>query len=87
MKDTEIFAPPIDSISKADKRSFLDISALIRSVQHVEGNAECFGTANENCDQVACAWRSYCLNRSQNQKGGEASLGKNCDPSEVNASE
>lgn len=69
MKDTEISSPPIDSISKADKRTFLDISALIRSVQHAEGNVECFGMAtNGNCDQLACAWRSYCLNRSQNQK-------------------
>ena len=35
---------------------------LIKSIQHVEGNFPCFGTAkNSMCEQSACCWRSDCL--------------------------
>lgn len=34
---------------------------LIRSIQAKEGNFPCFQTASDNCDQMACSWRSDCL--------------------------
>jgi hypothetical protein len=43
------------------QRVFLDITALIRSIQLAEGNADCFRTGQVACDQVRCAWRQYCL--------------------------
>jgi hypothetical protein len=36
-------------------------SALIRSIQRLEGNPDCFGTAGDSCEQTLCAWREYCL--------------------------
>ena len=34
---------------------------LVRSIQRAEGNFPCFGTANGQCDQTDCLWRSDCL--------------------------
>lgn len=35
---------------------------LIRTIQHHEGNFDCFGTAaNGHCDQNLCSWREDCL--------------------------
>jgi hypothetical protein len=34
---------------------------LIRRVQRVEGNFDCFGTANEYCDQFQCCFRDDCF--------------------------
>jgi hypothetical protein len=34
---------------------------LIRAVQKAEGNFDCFGTAREFCDQLACCFREDCL--------------------------
>jgi hypothetical protein len=35
---------------------------IIRAIQQVEGNFECFGTAVDGyCDQWGCAWREDCL--------------------------
>jgi hypothetical protein len=39
----------------------LYITALIRSIQRVEGNFDCFRRAKEYCDQTDCCWREYCL--------------------------
>jgi hypothetical protein len=38
-----------------------DITALIRSIQRVEGSFDCFRKAKECCDQSNCCWRPYCL--------------------------
>ena len=43
------------------KEQVLDLIHFIRSIQHIEGNTECFGKANEHCDQKDCLWREYCL--------------------------
>jgi hypothetical protein len=45
------------------KRNFLDMTALIRSIQRAEGNPDCFQKGRDDCDQVDCAWRPYCLGR------------------------
>lgn len=35
---------------------------LIRSIQHAEGNYDCFATAcNGECDQLDCRWRQDCF--------------------------
>ena len=43
------------------KMDFLDITALIRSIQRAEGNPDCFMKRHDDCDQIDCAWRLYCL--------------------------
>jgi hypothetical protein len=44
-----------------EKKSFLDITTLIRSIQRAEGSTDCFQKGIVNCDQVDCKWRSFCL--------------------------
>ena len=43
------------------KEHFPDLTRLIRSVQHIEGNPDCFEKSEGNCDQKDCFWREYCL--------------------------
>jgi len=40
---------------------FLDVVALIRSIQKAERNEVCFRTGRAACGQIDCAWRNYCL--------------------------
>jgi hypothetical protein len=41
--------------------NFCDVARLIRSLQRLEGNPECFGTGQPACEGIGCAWRDYCL--------------------------
>jgi len=41
--------------------NLVDLKHLIRSIQHIEGNPDCFGTTDGNCDRLDCSWREYCL--------------------------
>lgn len=34
---------------------------LIKNIQRSEGNFDCFTTATNYCDQMACCWRNDCL--------------------------
>lgn len=34
---------------------------LVRAIQAAEGNAACFQTGINPCDQVGCCWRSDCI--------------------------
>ena len=34
---------------------------IIRTIQKVEGNFDCFGMAQGYCDQMNCLWREDCL--------------------------
>lgn len=34
---------------------------LIRRIQRAEGNFDCFGTAEDYCDQFQCCFRDDCL--------------------------
>jgi hypothetical protein len=43
------------------KRNYLDIKALIRSLQRAEGREDCFLTGRMDCDEIDCRWRNYCL--------------------------
>jgi hypothetical protein len=43
------------------RKDFLDLTALVRSIQYAEGLSDCFRRSQGSCDQVDCAWRKYCL--------------------------
>ena len=55
---TETAIPPRPM---AAKRDFLDMTALIRSIQRAEGNPDCFLKGTKDCNRLDCAWRPYCL--------------------------
>ncbi|MCJ7772953.1 MAG: hypothetical protein MUP22_07455 [Desulfobacterales bacterium] len=57
----EIDKASINTKRQSIEDDFLDITALIRSIQRVEGNFDCFRMAKKYCDQVDCCWRLYCL--------------------------
>lgn len=42
-----------------------DLTHLIRSVQRIEGNPDCFGKADGQCDRLDCFWRESCLNNAK----------------------
>jgi len=46
---------------KEVKRDFLDITHLIRCIQRVEGNPDCFRRAEGYCEQKECHWRQHCI--------------------------
>ena len=50
----------INRSNDSDSGSF-DLTGFIRSLQRVEGNVDCFKRANNECNQLDCAWRHYCL--------------------------
>jgi hypothetical protein len=37
-----------------------DVPHLIRSIQRLEGNPDCFGKTYSDCNRT-CPWREYCL--------------------------
>ena len=46
---------------RAKKKNFLDIAALIRSIQRAEGQTDCFKMGMADCDHMDCKWRAFCL--------------------------
>jgi hypothetical protein len=36
-------------------------SEIIHAVQKMEGNFDCYGSAQKFCDQTDCLWREDCL--------------------------
>ena len=46
---------------EVEKKSFLDITTLIRSVQRAEGHTDCFQKGMIDCDQADCKWHPFCL--------------------------
>ncbi len=51
--------------SAALNMRYVDITAMIRSLQRTEGVTDCFRRGMANCDQMVCAWRRYCLGQSE----------------------
>ena len=49
------------SMVNAVVEDFCDLARLIRSLQRLEGQPECFGTGQPSCEGTCCAWREYCL--------------------------
>ncbi|MBW2604386.1 MAG: hypothetical protein JRE28_08740 [Deltaproteobacteria bacterium] len=46
---------------RTEKKNFLDITTLIRSIQRSEGHMDCFQMGTIDCDQVDCKWRACCM--------------------------
>ena len=42
-------------------KRYVNITAMIRSLQRTEGVVDCFRREITNCAQPECAWRRYCL--------------------------
>jgi len=55
----------VDRTDTGSSNNLPDITRLVRSVQRIEGNPDCFGKADGNCDRLDCAWREYCLKETQ----------------------
>lgn len=47
----------------AKKKNYLDMAALIRSIQRTEGHTDCFQKGMTDCDQKDCKWLPFCLER------------------------
>ena len=47
--------------SVAEKKNFVDIAALVRSLQRDEGHIDCFRKGAIDCDEIDCKWRTFCL--------------------------
>jgi hypothetical protein len=43
------------------KEQFPDLRHLIRSIQLIEGDPDCFGKSNGSCERQDCIWLEYCL--------------------------
>jgi hypothetical protein len=46
---------------RTQKKNFLDIETLIRSIQRAEGQTDCFKMGMVDCDHMDCKWRVFCL--------------------------
>ena len=42
-------------------KNFMDVTGLVRSLQRMEGNSDCFRRWQNDCDQTDCCWRTWCL--------------------------
>jgi hypothetical protein len=43
-------------------KRYVDVTAMVRSLQRTEGLTDCFRRGTADCDQLNCAWRQYCIN-------------------------
>ena len=53
----------------------VDIAQLIRSIQRLEKNPDCFGVAEiqSHCDRMNCRWRWLCLEKPQDHRAKKTS--------------
>ncbi len=58
----------LERVEWPGKPNHLDLAKLIRSLQRAEGNVDCFQRMTV-CDQLECAWRSYCLSQVEVSQG------------------
>jgi hypothetical protein len=42
-------------------RDYLDVTRLIRCIQQAEGNPDCFRRIIDDCQEIECCWRPYCV--------------------------
>jgi hypothetical protein len=59
IKLTSLASDEIGQNSK--KKNYLDMAALIRSIQRAEGHTACFRKGMTDCDQPDCKWHPFCL--------------------------
>lgn len=68
-KDQEPRSPvqmPGPNVNTRRRIHYVDITAMIRSIQRSEGNIDCFRRGYGECGQLECAWRQYCLGIAKN---------------------
>lgn len=71
-KDSVICWESSDCSSSLCQSCFVEvISPLIRKKQLLEGNFDCFGKAQNFCDQVDCKYRQWCLSADAAAKAGK----------------
>jgi len=61
--------PKTSDTTRREKR-YVDVTAMIRSLQRTEGLTDCFRRGIADCDQLECAWRQYCLGPIDDLKHG-----------------
>ena len=61
MQKTKNPAVAPQDVNPPGKRDYLDIPALVRSIQRAEGEQDCFGRPEGHCERLDCKWRRYCL--------------------------
>ena len=44
-----------------------DLTHLIRSMQRLEGNPDCFRKEGEHCERRDCTWQQYCMKEPQDK--------------------
>lgn len=56
-------SPCIATVSENSgvNKRYVDITAMIRSLQRTEGMTDCFRSGISDCGSHDCAWRQYCL--------------------------
>lgn len=50
---------------RTPENHFVDITAMIRSLQRSEGSNDCFRRGICDCDHLDCNWRQYCLSSNE----------------------
>jgi hypothetical protein len=53
-------SPKVAESSDLNKR-YVDITAMVRSLQRTEGMTDCFRRGIADCNQLECSWRQYCF--------------------------
>ena len=61
MQETNNSAAVPQDVNLTGKENYLDIPALVRSIQRAEGEPDCFRRPKGVCKQLDCKWRRYCL--------------------------
>lgn len=61
IKDNEPNGCMVGFSNRPPEHGDINITDMIRSLQRTEGHNDCFRRNQEDCDQLECAWRQYCL--------------------------
>ena len=56
-------------------RDYLDVTRLIRCIQQAEGNPDCFRRIMDDCQEIECCWRPYCIEEPQGNRSAEDTRG------------
>lgn len=57
-------------VERESTKSFLNLTALIRSIQRHDGHEPCFRTGRKECTVTDCNWRSHCIDDQSYLKSG-----------------
>lgn len=71
MQKSNILTASPQNVNLNKKKDFLDIPALVRSIQRAEGETDCFRRHKGYCDRLDCQWRRYCLKDETLSAGGK----------------